>query len=384
MESFPIAATARELQPLIRQHLLEGEQKARLAKEVATAVGQAGLFRLFAPREVGGLEIPPPVGLAAIEAVSAADPAVGWYMLNSIPACLAAASLSESARAELFAEPNRNFGFSPIPGARAIPVEGGYCVSGQWPVVTGCEDARWCALAGVVMEGDTPRQRNGAPDGRLFLIPTAALDIAPTWQEAAAMRGTGSNAVSAREVFVPERFAHTPAKPLLIDRPLFRLPSRLLFASSPPAVAFGVLHTAWQSAAEELGAKVSSLSGQVLRDQAPIQELIANSSAALRAVRAGHREAMTAVWEVAQTGAAVPPRLKADLYASNFYALDVVRDTISQLYTRGTRAAFVQGNPVERALRNLHAIVFGGQIGRFIHHAAGRVLLGGEPLDPSF
>jgi indole-3-acetate monooxygenase len=257
-------------------------------------------------------------------------------------------------------------------------------VSGQWPVVTGCEDAHWCALGGLVMDGDTPRQRNGAPDGRLFLIPTAALDIAPTWQAAAAMRGTDSNAVSVREVFVPERFAHTPAKPLLIDRPLFRLPPRLLFASSPPAVAFGVLDTAWQSAAEELGAKVSSLSGQALRDQAPIQELIANCSAALRAVRAGHREAMQAVWTVAQTGAAVPPRLKADLYASNFYALEIVRDTISRLYTRGTRAAFVQGNPVERALRNLHAIVFGVEIGRFIHHAAGRVLLGGEPLDPTF
>ncbi|NOT53609.1 MAG: hypothetical protein HOP18_03295 [Deltaproteobacteria bacterium] len=384
MDSHPVITTAQELQPLIRAHLVTGEQQARLTKEVVAAVGQAGLFRLYAPREVGGLEVPPPVALTVIEAVSAADPAVGWYVLNSIPACLAAASLSERARAELFAEPNRNFGFSPVPGGRATPVEGGYRVSGQWPVVTGCEDAHWCALAGVVMDGDTPRQRGGSPDGRLFLIPTAALDITPTWQEAAAMRGTGSNAVSGREVFVPEMFSHTSAKPLLIDRPLFRLPSRVLFASSPPAVAFGVLDTAWQSAAAELGAKVSSLSGQVLRDQAPIQELIANASAALRAVRAGHREAMTAVWNVAQTGATVPPRLKAELYASNFYALDVVRDTISRLYTRGTRAAFVQGNPIERALRNLHAIVFGVEIGRFIHHAAGRVLLGGEPLDPTF
>lgn len=384
MEFSPIITTAHELQPFIRQHLVEGEKRARLTNEVVTAVGQAGFFRLYAPPEVGGLEVPPPVALAVIEAVSAADPAVGWYMLNSIPACLAAASLTECARAELFAEPHRNFGFSGVPGGRAIPVDGGYQVSGKWPVVTGCEDAQWCALAGLVMDGDTPRQIGGSPDGRLFLIPTAALDIAPTWQEAAAMRGTGSNAASVRKVFVPERFAHTPAKPLLIARPLFRLPPRLLFSSCPAAVAFGVLDTAWQSATEELGAKVSSFSGQALRDQAPIQELIANCSAALRAVRAGHSAAMNAVWNVACTGAEVPPRLKADLYASNFYALDIVRDTISRLYTRGTRAAFVQGNAVERALRNLHAIVFGVEIGRPFHHAAGRVLLGGEPLDPAF
>jgi indole-3-acetate monooxygenase len=98
MNAHPIITTALDLQPLIRQHLVEGEQRARLTNEVVTAVGQAGLFRLYAPREVGGLEVPPPVALAVIEAVSAADPAVGWYMLNSTPACLAAASLPERAR----------------------------------------------------------------------------------------------------------------------------------------------------------------------------------------------------------------------------------------------------------------------------------------------
>jgi alkylation response protein AidB-like acyl-CoA dehydrogenase len=150
MISHPIVTTAYELQPLIRQHLVAGEQRARLTKEVVTAVGQAGLFRLHAPREVGGLEVPPPVALAVVEAVSAADPAVGWYMGNSIPACLATAFLPEHARAELFAEPNLNFGFSAMPGGRAVPVDGGYRMSGQWPVVTGCEDAKWCALEGVM------------------------------------------------------------------------------------------------------------------------------------------------------------------------------------------------------------------------------------------
>lgn len=57
---------------------------------------------------------------------------------------------------------------------------------------------------------------------------------------------------------------------------------------------------------------------------------------------------------------------------------------ISRLYTRGTRAACMQGNPVETALRNIHAIAFTFENGRNFHHAAGRVLMGGDPLDPSF
>ena len=379
----PVAA-ARELQPLIRQHLDQGEAEARLASAVFDAVGRAGLFHLFAPHEVGGLEASPTVALAAIEAVSAADPAVGWCIGNSQPACLAAGWLAEDERTKLFAEPYRNFGFSAAPAGRAVPENDGYRLSGQWPVVTGCEDASWCALAGLVMDGDAPRQVNGVPDGRLFLIPTADIVISPTWQAAAAMRGTGSHAVSVDKVFVPEGFAHTPAKPRVIDRPLYRLPLPLLFAPAGVAVALGALDTAVASAREALGAKVSSFSGQTIRDQTPIQELIAHSSAALRAARAGLFAATKAVWDLAGTGAEVSLPLRAELYASTFHVLDTARDTVSRLYARGTRAAFMQGNPLERALRNLHAIAFGYESSRGLQHSAGRVLLGGEPLDPLF
>jgi hypothetical protein len=133
-----------------------------------------------------------------------------------------------------------------------------------------------------------------------------------------------------------------------------------------------------------LSAKVSAFSGQVLREQAPTQELIAHSSAALRAARVGFLSAIDAVWYAAGTSAEVPLKLRADVYASSFYALDIMRDTVSRLYAQGTRAAFLQGNPVERALRNIHAIVFGLQSVRPLFDAAGRVLLGGEPLPPGF
>ena len=380
----PIIETARDLQPLIAKHVEEGERRARLVPEVVAAAGEAGLFRLFAPREVGGLEVSLPVALAATEIIGAADSAVGWYMINSMRPSLATARVPEPERAKLYAEPDRNFGNSPLPGGKAIPVEGGYRVSGEWPMVTGCEDSKWCGLGGMVMEGDSPRQVNGGPDIRYLFIPTAELEIEPTWQDSAAMRGTGSNAASVKDVFVPEALAVGGSTPLLIDRPVFRQPPSLLFFPIGVAIAFGVLDNALEREINDLGSKVSSFSGQSLRDQAPIQEMIANSDAALRAARAGHVEAMTAVWEAAQSEEEVPLRLRAQVYASSYYAIDVIRDTISRLYARGTRAAFLQGHPVERALRNLHAIGFGLEAGRMFQHSAGRVLMGGEPLVSAF
>ena len=91
MESHPIIDTARDLQALISEHLEAGERRARLAPEVVSAAGEAGLFRLFAPREAGGLEVSLPVALTVVEIVGAADPAVGWYMINSMRPSLATA-----------------------------------------------------------------------------------------------------------------------------------------------------------------------------------------------------------------------------------------------------------------------------------------------------
>ena len=41
------------------------------------------MFRLFAPREVGGLEVPLPVASTIFERLAGVDPAVTWYMGTS-------------------------------------------------------------------------------------------------------------------------------------------------------------------------------------------------------------------------------------------------------------------------------------------------------------
>jgi hypothetical protein len=73
------------------------------------------------------------------------------------------------------------------------------------------------------------------------------------------------------------------------------------------------------------------------------------------------------------------PGKAARLVRLIIYALDLVREAMSRLYAEGTQDAVLQGNPVERALRNIHAIVFDLPSVRPVSEAAGRVFLGGEP-----
>lgn len=379
----PVEA-ARALQPLIDEKRREGELRARLVPEVVAAAGSAGMFRLFAPREVGGLEVTPRQAFLATAEIAAADPAVSWYMVNSIPACMAAALLPETERRELFAEPDRNFGFSAVALATAKPAPGGYRLSGSWPVVTGCEDSRWCALMARVVDEDGPRLVNGRPEVRLFLVPTERLEIAQTWQHAAAMRGTGSNQVTVADLYVPEALATVPGATPRIDRPLFRNPATVLTLPIFAAVAVGVLQGAIAAASREIATKISSITGRALKDQSEIQVAIADATAALRAIRAGCAEAYEAVWQQVSRGEPLSGVAKAELYASSFYAGDVARDMVGRLYVKGSRAAFMQGHPLERCLSNVHAIIAAIEARRGFQQSAGGVLLGAEPVEPGF
>lgn len=384
MSKTSIAEVATSLRPLISEYRREGEINARLAAPVHQAVGKAGLFRLFAPVEVGGLEVSFAEAFAATVEISASDPAVSWLIVNSMPAGMLAAALPEAERQAVFAEPDLNFGFSAVALAEATPVDGGYRLNGAWPVVTGCDDAQWCVLAGVVMEGDRPRQVNGRPDARMFMVATEQVEILQTWKDAAAMRGTGSNQVKAHNVFVPEAMACVPGAPPLLDRPFYRQPPSLLTLPIFAAVAVGVLKGALEAASVEIKQKVSSITGKALRDQTETQIAVADATAALRAITAGCLESFDMVWERVQEGETVPAEIKAGMYASSFYAGDVARQMISTLYTKGSRAAFMQGHALERCLANIHAIIAAIDARRGFHHSAGSVLLGGEPVEAAF
>jgi indole-3-acetate monooxygenase len=377
----PVIAAAAELRPLLRASRTYSEDHACLSPEVLRAAGEVGLFRLYAPQEVGGLEVPPQVAAAAVMEVAAEDPAVAWYATNSIAACITSAWLDEAARELLFADPNRNFGLSAAATGRAAPVPGGFRLSGDWPLVTGVETAAWCALSGFVCEGDEPRVLDGAPDRRLFLVPVNDVEIVEIWADAVAMRGTGSQRVRVHDAFVPEALAPSPTTPPLLDRPLYRIPFPSLGAAVNAAIAVGVLGGAVEAASGDLADRVSTFFGGRATSNGAILEMVSRADAAWRSLRAGVLDAAGRLWTAAARDGQPSEQLRAAMHAQTFYAAEVAREMISRLYSRSSRASFFRGHPLERALRDIHAISYGFEPLRPFEHAAGLVRMG---LPPGF
>ena len=127
-----------------------------------------------------------------------------------------------------------------FPNGRGRKVDGGYEVTGRWPLSSGVDNSDWNMLGFNVRERD-----DGPPiEQRFGLLHRSQYEIIDTWH-AVGLAGTGSKDVAATKVFVPERRTsgvlalngkpHPGSK--VNPSPLFRLPMMAL----GPYVLSGVM-----------------------------------------------------------------------------------------------------------------------------------------------
>jgi indole-3-acetate monooxygenase len=263
------------------------------------------------------------------------------------------------------------------------PVEGGYELQGRWPFLTGVLDASWAAVLGIVHDGDSPREHLGGPDVRLFYVPSSTWCVEPTWDTATAMRGTGSHAISIAAAMVPEGLTANIAAPLRVDRPLFRLP---LPVGGPPlnaAIALGIARRGAQEIIDTITDKGVRGDGSPFRDRERNQLAVAAAVAETRLLRDGLVAVAAEVWQAAQSDQ-IPLEARASLWASSYVVIDRCRMIVSDLAAIASSSFYTHRNPVESAVRDLHAICASIDALRPLQEDAGRVLLGLEPLHPMF
>src|SRR4051812_30805409 len=70
-------AALRALAPLIAEHREAFDRQRRIPDPVFEALADAGLFRLWLPKELGGPELSPLEFMTVIEAASALDGTIG-------------------------------------------------------------------------------------------------------------------------------------------------------------------------------------------------------------------------------------------------------------------------------------------------------------------
>ena len=267
----PVAAV-RSLTEVIRTDGVDMDATRRLPTTIVRALQEAGVFRLLAPVEIGGGEIDPVTFFDVVEAASYADGSVGWCVM--IGGCYAtfAGMLHREARLAIYGNEATISAGAFRPDGVAVEVDGGYRVTGRWPLASGSSHANWYVAGCVIVrDGEAVIGPTGAPLVREVFVPADVVQVIDTW-DSTGLRGTASHDYAVTDVFVPSSHTAWFQDPPAVDRPVYRMPPVAMFATFIAAVPLGIARHAIDEFIGLAGNKTPLRSNTVLADQPVIRD----------------------------------------------------------------------------------------------------------------
>jgi alkylation response protein AidB-like acyl-CoA dehydrogenase len=201
---------ARELGPVISQHIDEEENNRRISQPVLNALRKAGLLKLYLPKSLGGIEADPLTMAKLVEEIARHNTAAGWSMMVANTSTWWCGRLSDKGIEEIFKDdgPDTFIAGAFHPPMKATAVKGGYSINGRSPLTSNVHEARWVFVTAFVMEQGQMKMHNGIPEIIGVFMNSADCKIIDTWHTMG-MRATDSNDVEANDVFVPDHL-HYP------------------------------------------------------------------------------------------------------------------------------------------------------------------------------
>src|SRR5262247_3378346 len=160
IEAEPPVRAAAALRSVIRSYREEMECDQRLPKALVEQLHAAGFYRLLIPRELGGLQADPLTYLRVVELLSEGAGSVGWNLANNSIGQLITLGLPDEGVHEIYAHGADAViaGTAVQGGGQAVPVAGGYRVSGRWRFGSGCQESSWMLGSFQILDGDQPRR----------------------------------------------------------------------------------------------------------------------------------------------------------------------------------------------------------------------------------
>jgi alkylation response protein AidB-like acyl-CoA dehydrogenase len=377
----------RGLGPRIEACADQIEQERRLPPALLDALFDAGLFRLLLPRSLGGGELDPVSFVHVIEEVAKLDASTAWVLCQTAGCSMVAAYLRPDVAAEIFgSDPRGVLAWGPGPDARAVAVEGGYRVTGTWSFASGGRHATWLGGQCPIYEPDgTPRRRDGnALEHRTMLFPATRARMIDVWQ-VIGLRGTGSDAFTVSDLFVPHERSVARDDPAERRHAglLYCFPTGSLYASGFAGVALGIARSTLDAFVGLAREKTPRGSTRTLRDNAVVQSQLAQAEARLRSARLFLLASLEEIWrEVGRVGRlTLEQRVLIRLAAT--YAIHQAKEAADFAYHAAGATAVFTSSAFERRFRDIHTVTQQLQ-GRQAHfETVGQHLLGLEP-DTSF
>jgi alkylation response protein AidB-like acyl-CoA dehydrogenase len=387
IDAQPLVQAALALQPVLRRYHEEIEREQHLPPALVAQLQEAGFYRMVIPRALGGLQVDPLTYLRVVEVLAEGAGSVGWNLANNGIGQLVTLGLPDAGVQEIYPPGHATViaGTAVQGGGQAVPVDGGYRVTGHWTFGSGCRESTWMLGSFQILDGAEPRRR---PDGGSLywrgVFPRAQAEIVPDSWDVAGLRGTGSFDWTVSNVFLPERRT-CPHVGVPLDNQWSRWPG--ITYALPSQAWVGPHHSSVITGIARAGidalialAMEKTPRGRTFRlcDNPQVQEDVGRADAILNAGRV-YRSAMIAeLWNTIAAGGETTLEQRARCRLASTYAADSAREAMDLVYRHGGSTSFKRESRLAECWRDLHVVGQTVTVGPEWYPIAGRGLLGME------
>ena len=386
-----VITIARDLGPVIQQYSDQGEREGRMPQGMWDALADAGLLSLLAPKKLGGAEVDPITYARVVEEISIHDASAGWTLTNPLLFGFLCSRLPQRGALDILGkDPRARLAATFGPSLKAIPVEGGYRISGYGTFASNCHQAVWMgAVCQVVEEPDpgitSPGIKNdGQPRLLWAYYPAKDCRILDNWH-VMGMKGTGSNDIQVSESFVPyHRLISFGAEYQIgpdFQGPLYRFPFIGMAVAGLTPVALGIARKAIDAAAALAKTKTPAGASALLWEHPATQHKVAKAEGAVRAGRALLYETLTARWQATLAGEEVTLDHRAGLLLAASTAASNAAYAVELMFSLGGTTGIYIKSPLERCFRDMQVLRQQRLLAEGRYETFGQMYFG---LDPDF
>jgi alkylation response protein AidB-like acyl-CoA dehydrogenase len=333
-----------------RERSGEFERNRRISADFADKLKRASAFKVLVPADAAGLGGSPLDMLELAIALGEADASTAWVMAHAnVCSAIIYGSADPRFRDEFFSDPNACAAWSNLPRVKAVETEEGLRITGSWSFESGCTSATF--VGGVVY---LPPRAEGKPMRMVAaLAPVHDARIDETW-DPVGLAGTGSHDVNFEDVLVPWRRTFAwPNGVARVPLPMAALVGNVWFIAVAAAAAhLGLARRALDEARKELRGKVERYSQVPLLEHPSVHRALEAGEGQWFACRAGLREALRDIWDVARRGQAPGDEARITARVAAVTAVQRCAEIVRAAYDTVGASAIRRSGVMERLMRD--------------------------------
>jgi 3-hydroxy-9,10-secoandrosta-1,3,5(10)-triene-9,17-dione monooxygenase len=356
---------------------------------MAKSMKQAGVIRMLARKKYDGFESHPREFAETVMKTASIYGSAGWVagIVGVHPWQLALAD--QRVQDEILGSDTDTWQASPyMPGGIAIPVDGGYVMSGRWQFSSGTDHCDWIFLGAMV--GDQEGRPLMPPQGLHVILPRADYEIVQDSWDVVGLRGTGSKDIIVTEKFIPDYrvmdgngvIDGTVQKEYGATETLYKMPWSTMFplgiTSATIGIAEGVLAAGIAYQRERIGA-----TGTAIKDDPYTLHALGEAASEIDAARQQVLANVDEIYDLVDAGKEIDFARRADGRRNQVRAAWRAVRAADEVFDRSGGNALRMDNPLQRFWRDAHAGLHHAiHVTSTVYHASALSSLGPDPQGP--